>query len=402
MALMAGRLEGKVCVITGAGGGMGADAAVDPRLQNPNVALAKITGENTGPDVLFECIGAAGTLAEAVNYARRGGRVVVIGVCMEEDHWGPIAAMNKELDLRFSLGLEPGEIETTIAMLAAGCEKGYVYIRAEYPLAQERMRDAIATSGVDNEQRIGAGAYVCGEATAVFHSREGTLRQPRNQKIEVQIRTRAMHEVAEAGVAAHWMYKEGHAAAEDVQRFRWGQDLLEILENSSAPDEFLENTKLELYDDQVFCFTPKGKLIQLPRGATPVDFAYAVHSQVGDSCVGAKVNGRIAPLSRELRNGDTVEVLTNARQRPNRDWLAFVKTSRARTRRIFALDNRGIAAATVAAESARIGEARSTYEDGILSRVNKVAASLGIEAGMSAREFVAIIRKNRSQGREGR
>jgi threonine dehydrogenase-like Zn-dependent dehydrogenase len=99
---------------------MGADAAVDPRLQNPNVALAKITGENTGPDVLFECIGAAGTLAEAVNYARRGGRIVVIGVCMEEDHWGPIAAMNKELDLRFSLGLEPGEIETTIAMLAAG------------------------------------------------------------------------------------------------------------------------------------------------------------------------------------------------------------------------------------------------------------------------------------------
>ena len=97
---------------------VGGEAAVYTRLQNPNVALAKSTGENTGPDVLFECIGAAGTLAEAVNYARRGGRVVVIGVCMEEDHWGPIAAMNKELDLRFSLGLEPGEIETTIAMLA--------------------------------------------------------------------------------------------------------------------------------------------------------------------------------------------------------------------------------------------------------------------------------------------
>jgi threonine dehydrogenase-like Zn-dependent dehydrogenase len=99
---------------------MGADAAVDPRLQNPTVALAKLTGVESGPDVVFECIGSAGTLAEAVAYARRGGRVVVIGVCMEEDHWGPIAAMNKELDLRFSLGLEPGEIETTIAMLAAG------------------------------------------------------------------------------------------------------------------------------------------------------------------------------------------------------------------------------------------------------------------------------------------
>lgn len=99
---------------------MGAAAAVDPRLQNPAAALAKLTGAQTGPDVVFECIGSAGTLAEAVAYSRRGGRVVVIGVCMEEDHWTPIAAMNKELDVRFSLGLEPGEIETTIAMLAAG------------------------------------------------------------------------------------------------------------------------------------------------------------------------------------------------------------------------------------------------------------------------------------------
>ena len=139
-----------------------------------------------------------------------------------------------------------------------------------------------------------------------------TLRQPRNQKIEVQIRTAEMNDVAENGVAAHWVYKAPDKKVDgtEVQRFRWVQDLLEILENSAAPDEFLENTKLELYDDQVFCFTPKGQLIQLPRGATPVDFAYAVHSQVGDTCVGAKINGRLMPLRHHLENGDQVEIMT--------------------------------------------------------------------------------------------
>jgi GTP pyrophosphokinase len=118
----------------------------------------------------------------------------------------------------------------------------------------------------------------------------------------------------------------------DVQRFRWVQDLLEILDDSSAPDEFLENTKLELYADQVFCFTPKGQLIQLPRGATPVDFAYAVHSQVGDTCVGAKVNGRLMPLRHHLENGDQVEVMTARGGTPSPAWDRFVVTGKARAR----------------------------------------------------------------------
>ena len=120
-------------------------------------------------------------------------------------------------------------------------------------------------------------------------------------------------------------------APQEAQRFRWVQDLLEILENST-PDEFLENTKLELYQDQVFCFTPKGQLIQLPRGATPVDFAYAVHSQVGDTCVGAKINGRLMPLRHELQNGDQVEIMTSRSGTPSPQWERFVVTGKARAR----------------------------------------------------------------------
>ncbi|MGH7187847.1 MAG: RelA/SpoT family protein [Acetobacteraceae bacterium] len=190
-------------------------------------------------------------------------------------------------------------------------------VHAAYPVIADRFKDYISTPKANGYQSLHTGM---------------TLRQPRNQKIEVQIRTRQMHEVAEAGVAAHWLYKEGRAPADDFERFRWVQDLLEILENSSAPDEFLENTKLELYEDQVFCFTPKGKLIQLPRGATPVDFAYAVHSQVGDQCVGAKVNGQLKPLRHQLQNGDQVEIMTARGGTPSPQWDRFVVTGKARAR----------------------------------------------------------------------
>ncbi|MBC7799993.1 MAG: bifunctional (p)ppGpp synthetase/guanosine-3',5'-bis(diphosphate) 3'-pyrophosphohydrolase, partial [Gemmatimonadaceae bacterium] len=159
-----------------------------------------------------------------------------------------------------------------------------------------------------------------------------TLREPRNQKIEVQIRTADMHDVAENGVAAHWLYKQADASSSELQRFRWVQDLLEILDNSQAADDFLENTKLELYQDQVFCFTPKGQLIELPRGATSIDFAYAVHSQVGDKCVGAKVNGRLLPLRHELQNGDQVEIMTARDGVPSPAWERFVVTGKARAR----------------------------------------------------------------------
>ena len=202
-------------------------------------------------------------------------------------------------------------------------------IHGAYPMIAGRFKDYISTPKANGYQSLHTGV---------------TLRHPRNQKIEVQIRTAEMHDLAENGVASHWAYKE-HATPSEreaaalssafgapTRKLRWVQDLLEILEDSQAPDEFLENTKLELYQDQVFCFTPKGQLISLPRGATPVDFAYAVHSQVGDTCVGAKVNGRLMPLRHELQNGDQVEIMTARGGTPSPSWERFVATGKARAR----------------------------------------------------------------------
>jgi GTP pyrophosphokinase len=152
---------------------------------------------------------------------------------------------------------------------------------------------------------------------------------PENQRIEIQIRTHEMHEVAEMGVAAHWLYKQGKPQTEGKQ-YRWLRQLLEILEHASEPEEFLEHTKLEMFSDQVFCFSPKGDLYALPHGATPVDFAYAVHSEVGNTCVGAKINGRIVPLRSQLRNGDQVEIIVSRAQTPSPTWESFVVTGKAR------------------------------------------------------------------------
>ena len=151
---------------------------------------------------------------------------------------------------------------------------------------------------------------------------------PENTRIEIQIRTTEMHEIAEKGVAAHWAYKQGQRV--EGKNFRWIRELLEILEQAQNPEEFLENTKLEMYNDQVFCFTPKGDLIGLPINSTPVDFAYAIHSSVGDSCVGAKINGEIRPLRTILQNGDQVEVLTSKAQHPSTEWERFVVTGKAK------------------------------------------------------------------------
>ena len=190
-------------------------------------------------------------------------------------------------------------------------------VHSGYSVIAGRFKDYMSTPKSNGYQSLHTGV---------------TLREPRNQKIEVQIRTPEMHDVAENGVASHWVYKQTDASMNDLKRFRWVQDLLEILENSAAPDDFLANTKLELYGDQVFCFTPKGQLIQLPRGATPVDFAYAVHSQVGDTCVGAKINGRLLPLRHELQNGDQVEIITSRSGTPSPQWDRFVVTGKARAR----------------------------------------------------------------------
>ncbi|GIL38652.1 RelA/SpoT family protein [Roseiterribacter gracilis] len=193
------------------------------------------------------------------------------------------------------------------------CYQALGAIHGRYPVVPGRFKDYISTPKPNGYQSL--------------HT---TVLGPERQRIEIQIRTKDMHEVAELGVAAHWAYKSNERA--DGRQYKWLRDFLDILEQAQKPEEFLEHTKLELFQDQVFCFTPKGDLIQLPRGSTPVDFAYAVHSEVGDHTVGAKVNGRIVPLSSTLSNGDQVEIATSKSQTPAPSWERFVVTGKARAR----------------------------------------------------------------------
>jgi guanosine-3',5'-bis(diphosphate) 3'-pyrophosphohydrolase len=153
------------------------------------------------------------------------------------------------------------------------------------------------------------------------------------QSFEVQIRTQEMHRIAEQGVAAHWKYKDGkEVTPADDQRIQWMRQLIEWMKELQEPSEFLSTLKVDLYPEEVYTFTPKGKVIALARDATPVDFAYAIHTEVGHQCVGARVNGEIVPLRHKLQNGDVVEILTQKGHTPSRDWLSFVRTSRARSK----------------------------------------------------------------------
>ena len=187
-------------------------------------------------------------------------------------------------------------------------------LHAQYSVVPGRFKDYVSTPKPNGYRSLHTG-----------------LIGPERHRIEVQIRTHDMHDVAELGVAAHWNYKQSEIKV-DGRQYRWLRELLDILEHTANPEEFLEHTKLEMFQDQVFCFTPKGDLIALPRGATAVDFAYAVHSEVGDTCVGAKVNGRIIPLRAALENGDQVEILTSRTQTPSPDWEQFVVSGKAKAR----------------------------------------------------------------------
>ncbi len=197
----------------------------------------------------------------------------------------------------------------------AECYHALGIIHEKYHTIPGRFKDYISTPKVNGYQSI---------HTSVIG--------PGQQRMEIQIRTREMHEIAEYGVAAHWSYKQGALPVNtDGRQYRWIRELLDILEQSANPEEFLEHTKLEMYHDQVFCFTPKGDIIALPRNSTPVDFAFAVHSEVGFHCVGAKVNGRIVPLKHQLKNGDQVEIITAKTQTPSPTWERFVVTGKARS-----------------------------------------------------------------------
>jgi GTP pyrophosphokinase len=186
--------------------------------------------------------------------------------------------------------------------------------------------------------------YIAQPKSNGYQSLHTTVFGPGRQLFEIQIRTRDMHRTADFGIAAHWLYKEGTKGAGELDKaLAWFRQVLELQMDAETPGEFLEF--LNLYQDEIFVFTPTGDVIQLPKGATPLDFAFAVHSQVGAHCAGAKVNGRIAPLSRELKNSETVEILTNPNAKPSRDWLAHVRTGKARhkIRQLLRLEERSSA-----------------------------------------------------------
>lgn len=167
----------------------------------------------------------------------------------------------------------------------------------------------------------------------LYQSLHTSVMGPKGVVFEVQIRTEEMHRIAEEGIAAHWKYKEGkRGGGEDDQRIAWLRQLVEWQKEMRDPGDFMSNLRVDLYPEEVYCFTPRGKVVTLPREATPVDFAYAIHTDVGHQCVGAKVNGRMVPLKHHLRNGDVVEILTQNGGQPSRDWLTFVKTARARNK----------------------------------------------------------------------
>jgi GTP pyrophosphokinase len=175
--------------------------------------------------------------------------------------------------------------------------------------------------------------YIALPKPNLYQSLHTTVIGHNGERMEIQIRTHEMHRVAENGIAAHWVYKEGKAApARDEQKFAWLRQLMEWQRELTDPTEFLETVRVDLFSDEVYVFTPKGDVMALPREATPVDFAYAIHTEIGNRCVGAKVNGRLVPLRYQLRNGDTLEILTSANQKPSKDWLKFVKTTRARAK----------------------------------------------------------------------
>lgn len=194
----------------------------------------------------------------------------------------------------------------------ADCYHVLGIVHTKYPMVPGRYKDYISTPKPNGYKSLHTGVI-----------------GPEKHRIEIQIRTREMHDIAEIGLAAHWRYKQGDYKT-DGRQFRWLRELLDIMEQADNPEEFLEHTKMEMFQDQVFCFSPKGDLITLPKGATAIDFAYAVHSGLGNRCVGVKINGKIRPLRTELTNGDQVEILTSKTQTPSPEWERFAVTGKAR------------------------------------------------------------------------
>jgi guanosine-3',5'-bis(diphosphate) 3'-pyrophosphohydrolase len=194
------------------------------------------------------------------------------------------------------------------------CYRALGLLHQRWPMVPGRFKDYISTPKRNGYRSL---------HTAVIHSEQ--------VRIEIQIRDKKMHAEAEFGVAAHWSYKTGGTIQPDINA-RWIQDLVEILDHAESPEELLEHTRMAMYQDRIFAFTPQGELIQLPKGATPVDFAYAVHTDLGDQTVGAKVNGRVVPLRTPIQNGDQVQILRSKAQEPQPAWMNFAATGKARAK----------------------------------------------------------------------
>jgi GTP pyrophosphokinase len=166
-----------------------------------------------------------------------------------------------------------------------------------------------------------------------YQSLHTTVIGPEGNRIEIQIRTHEMDRISEEGIAAHWSYKEGKVVEPEEEKVtNWLRQMMEWQQDLDDPREFLENVRVDLYPDEVYVFTPKGEVKEFPKGATPLDFAYAIHTEVGHHCVGARVNGRMVPLKHQLQTGDSVEIVTSVHQKPSKDWLKYVRSGRARTK----------------------------------------------------------------------
>ncbi|MBS9476501.1 RelA/SpoT family protein [Ancylobacter radicis] len=248
-------------------------------------------------------------------------------------------------------------------------------VHTKWPLVPGRFKDYISTPKQND-----------------YRSIHTTVVGPGRQRVELQIRTRQMHEIAEYGIAAHALYKDASGPVDPTTRdssaYAWLRRTIELLAEGSSPEEFLEHTKLELFHDQVFCFTPKGRLIILPRRATPIDFAYAVHTGVGDRAVGAKVNGRVSPLVSELHNGDEVEIITAAGQTPPAAWESIVVTGKARAA------IRRATRAAVRAQYAGLGRKiveRAVARAGKVFSEEKLASAVGRLARTSLEDVYAAV-----------
>ncbi|MCG6982265.1 MAG: bifunctional (p)ppGpp synthetase/guanosine-3',5'-bis(diphosphate) 3'-pyrophosphohydrolase [Deltaproteobacteria bacterium] len=243
-----------------------------------------------------------------------------------------------ELDLEGKVSGRPKHIYSIYKkMIAQNLDLEHIYDIIAFRIILNSIRECYEALGVIHSSWKPIPGrfkdYIGMPKANMYQSLHTTVIGPYGERVEIQIRTEEMHSIANEGIAAHWVYKEGRSFPEnESKRFTWLRQLLEWQQDLKDPREFLETVRVDLFPDDVYVFTPNGDVKAFPRGSTPIDFAYSVHTEVGNQCTGAKVNGKLVPLKYELKNGDIVEIITSSKHVPSKDWLKIVKTSRARTR----------------------------------------------------------------------